>query len=77
MKKIRGKGEDDLPENVDGAESEDTIAEKFREVYEALYNSLETPTDTLKQTIKGLITKDSINEVNKIREYSVKAATST
>ena len=75
MKKVRGKGEDDLPETVDGAESEDTIAETFREVYEALYNSHETPTDTLKQTIKELITNDSINEVNKITGDSVKAAT--
>ena len=52
MKKVRDKGEhSDLAENVDGAESEEAIAEKFREVYEALYNSAETTTDMLRQTM--------------------------
>ena len=76
MKKIRGKGDaDDLPENVEGAESEETIAEKFKEVYKALYNSVETNTDALKQTIKEVISPDSIDEVNKITGDTVKSAT--
>ena len=45
MKKIRGKGtKEDLPETVEGAETEEAVAKKFREVYEALYNSAESTT---------------------------------
>ena len=76
MKKIRGKGtKEDLPETVEGAETEEAIAEKFREVYEALYNSAESTTDTLKQTMKELVSQDSILEVNKITGEIVKAST--
>ena len=49
MKNIQGKGaRSDLPETVEGAETEESIAEKFKEVYEALYNSAESNTDSLK-----------------------------
>ena len=75
MKKVRSNGSADLPQSVEGVESEDAIAEKFREVYEALYNSAETTTDTLKQTMKGLINKESMSEADKITGDSVKAAT--
>ena len=77
MKKVRGKGaENDLPETVEGAENEDSIAEKFKEVYEALYNSAETTTETLKTKIKAMVNEDSIIEVNMITGEVVKAATS-
>jgi hypothetical protein len=40
MKNIRrGKGQDDLPDNVAGANGEEEIVEKFREVYQAVFNS--------------------------------------
>ena len=52
MKKVRDKGvHSDLAENVDGAESEEAISGKFKEVFEAIYNSAKTNTDTLKQTM--------------------------
>ena len=54
----------------EGAESEEAIAGKFKEVYEALYNSVETTTDTLKQKMKEMITEESVNEVDKITKMS-------
>ena len=44
MKKISGskKNKANLPNSVDGADGEDEIATKFKEVYSALYNSAGT-----------------------------------
>ena len=76
MKNIQGKGaRSDLPETVEGADTEESIAEKFKEVYEALYNPAESNTDSLKEKIKDLIKEDSMNEVNKITGDYGKAAT--
>ena len=78
MKKIRGgKGcEDDLPESVEGADDEESIANKFKEVYKALYNSSNTEVEieALKVKIKDLIRPDSISEVDKVTGAAVKAA---
>ena len=43
MKKVRNNGTDDLPNSVEGAETEDAIAEKFREVYEPCITLLKQP----------------------------------
>ena len=75
MKKVRSNGIVDLPQSVEGVESEDAIAEKFREVYEALYNSAETTTDSLKQTISDLIDKELMSDVENITGGFVKTAT--
>ena len=75
MKKVRSKGNDELPTTVEGAESEEAIANKFKEVYEAVYNSAQTDTESLKEKFKELIKQDSLNEVNKIIGDIVKAST--
>ena len=74
MKKVRRNGSDDL-QSVEGVENKDVITEKFKEVYKALYNSAETTTYTLQQTMRGLIEKQSMCDVDKIIGDSVKAAT--
>ena len=44
MKKVKSgcRVQTELPDNVDGAEGEDQIVDKFRNVYSALYNSAST-----------------------------------
>ena len=78
MKKVRGGkgGDDDFPDCVEGAENEESIANKFKDVYNALYNSVDTQEETgaLKVKIKDLIRSESINEVNKVTGATVKAA---
>ena len=78
MKRVRaGKDTlDDLPEKVDGAENEEDIANKFLEVYEALYNSANTKEETekLKNRIQELIQPDAMEEVYRITGEAVKAA---
>ena len=38
MNKVKSKGkENELPESIEGAESEEAIIEKFKEVYQTLY----------------------------------------
>ena len=55
MKKIRSGegGVAELPDNVAGAEGEEAIVEKFREVYSALYNSASTAGEV--QVIKAAL----------------------
>ena len=48
MKKVRNNREDDLTKAVDGAEYEEAIADKLKEIYNALYNSAATDTDAMK-----------------------------
>ena len=78
MKKVRsgGNGAAELPDNVAGANGEEEIVEKFREVYSALYNSSSTAEEvqTIKDKLAELITMDSMGEVNKINGETVKAA---
>ena len=79
MKKLKnGKGPmDELPECVDGAEGEQEIANKFKEVYEKLYNSASSDVkmEALKEKIQGLIsTEDSEQEIMKVTGEIVKEA---
>ena len=78
MKKVQsgGGGVEELPDNVAGAEGEQEIVEKFREVYSALYNSASTATDeqTIKEKLQLLIHQDSMVQVNRITGSIVKEA---
>jgi hypothetical protein len=70
------KGGEDLPDNVAGADGEDEIVEKFREVYQALYNLAESSREMtdIKVHLAELIRMDSVNEVMKISGDKVKEA---
>ena len=79
MKRIRtGKNIlEELPEEVEGAKGEQEIAEKFKEVYELLYNSAESQKemDSLKEKISMIIeTSDQEPEVKKMDGSVVKEA---
>ena len=78
MKKVRsgGNGAAELPDNVAGAEGEDEIVEKFKEVYSALYNSSSTAGEVqiIKDRLTELIKEDSMEEVSKISAEAVKEA---
>ena len=78
MKKVRGskKGTQSLPECVDGAQGHQEILDKFREVYETLYNSAESKEsmDNIKRLLKDLINENSMDEVIKVTGAKVKEA---
>ena len=77
MKRIRGgRNVSELPEQVAGADGEHEIVDKFREVYEALYNSIDTAEAmvTIKEEVDKLVNADSIVEVSKITGMKVKEA---
>ena len=78
MKAIKNgrKGGEDLPDSVAGADGEHEIVDKFREVYEALYNSAESSIemDEIKGKVADLIKADSVSEVLKISGDKVKKA---
>ena len=59
-----------------GAEGEDEIVEKFKEVYSALYNSSSTAGEVqiIKDRLTELIKEDSMEEVSKISAEAVKEA---
>ena len=62
---------------MDGAEDEQDIANKFKEVYETLYNSASSDDEmeALKEKIKGLISsEDSEKEIMRITGEVVKEA---
>ena len=69
MKKIKsGKNNVvDLPERVDNVEGEEEIVEKFREVYNDLYNSADTSQAMfdIKQKLRDMIGPDAMREVDK------------
>ena len=70
IKKIRCGGpsrKPDLPDTVAGAQGEDEIVNKFRTVYEALYNSADTELEMSELLVKvqGLIGNSSVQEVAK------------
>ena len=69
----------ELPDNVGGADGEDNIVEKFREVYSALYNSASTVDEVsiIKEKIGSLIDAGSVDEVRKITGKKVKEAAGT
>ena len=80
MKKIKcckSKGQV-MPEEIEGETEPDLILNKFKEVYENLYNSAGTDNamTTIKEKLKTLIDHNSIFEVNKITGKLVKQACS-
>ena len=77
MKRVRsggGGGQDELPENVEGCNTEDEIVNRFRTVYSTLYNCADTKPgmEELKAKIKGMITPESVAEANKVTSDTVK-----
>ena len=66
----------ELPDCVGGADGEDNIVEKFKEVYSALYNSASTEDDVniIKEKLSELISESSMDEVMKITGDKVKEA---
>ena len=71
MKEIRGKknNKQTMPDCVDGETAPNLILDKFKDVYQQLYNSAETSPAMreIKQQLKVLIGEtDSLIEVNKI-----------
>ena len=79
MKRIKsGKGAlEELPSCVDGAEGEQEIANKFKEVYELLYNSADSETEMMKvkDILHGMIkAEDPEPEIRKITGEIVKEA---
>ena len=78
MRKIKGGKKDrpDLPETVGDATGEDLIVDRFREVYENLYNSWETSAELaeLKREIFSTIDGKSVDEARKITGDIVKEA---
>ena len=57
-----------VPESLDGNVTHDDILNRFKTIYESLYNSAETSSavEDIKTRIRSLINEDSIMEVNKI-----------
>ena len=78
MKNIQGskKTMEELPDNVKGADNVEDIVEKFKDVFEKLYNSAESEKETeeIKTKISALIKTDYITEVLKIDGAKVKEA---
>ena len=79
MKRVRtGKSStEELPSEVEGAQNEEEIANKFKEVYEVLYNSAqsEEEMEALKLKIQGILeVTDSKSEVDKLTGEVVKEA---
>ena len=74
--KVGGNSTADLPENVAGANGEDEVVEKFRQVYSALYSSSDSSAEMtrIKAKIRDLISHDSVEEVFKITGETVKKA---
>ena len=80
MKNIKcgKKGSAELPENVAGADGESEIVEKFREVYQALYNSAgsQEEMEEIKRKVSEMLRADSMEEVNRVTGAVVKEAVS-
>ena len=78
MKTIQGgkKGCVSTPECVDGANGEEEIVEKFRQVYFKLYNSVGTETEMseLAVRVEKMISGVSATEVKKVTGSKVKEA---
>ena len=79
MKTIRCGGNEvgsELPETVDGANGEDEIVEKFKDVYHALYNSAATQDEMgeLMESVQSMIKASSMEEVRKVTGTKVKEA---
>ena len=78
MKNIKSGtgGSQELPDNVEGASGEEEIADKFREVYSALYNSSGSQDGmaVLREHVQGLIGPESVAQVSKVTGQAVKKA---
>ena len=78
MKKTIGNkgGSDTMPDSLEGVVSEDGIVDKFKELYEKLYNSCNTQDamTVIKEKLAGMITVDSLAEVKKVTGEKVKKA---
>ena len=77
LRKIRGgKHRQDLPEAVAGANGASEVCEKFREVYENLYNSAPSvkETECLKDKLQSSICQEDLAEVEKVTGEAVKLA---
>ena len=78
MKNIKSGtgGSQELPDNVEGASGEEEIADKFREVHSALYNSSGSQDGmaVLREHVQGLIGPESVAQVSKVTGQSVKKA---
>ena len=76
MKRIKGGKKEftSLPESVEGADTPEEIADKFKEVYEALYNSADTSEaiGLIKDKLEHMIDGTSLDEVKKITPEIVK-----
>ena len=79
MKKSLGNTKDGssiMPESLEGEVSEDGIVDKFKELYEALYNSCgtEDAMTTIKGKLAAMVSNDSLAEVDKVTGEIVKRA---
>ena len=78
MRKVVGRKhqEQELPESLEGAVGHNGVLEKFRSLYEALYNSAGTQgkVDELLQTMDGMIDCRSEGEVKKVTAEEVAKA---
>ena len=78
MKNVKSgcKVNTELPDNVGGAEGEEEICGKFRQVYSSLYNSASTAKDVsdIKVNLEEKIKMESMEEVMKITGEKVKEA---
>ena len=78
MKQVKsGSGDHvDLPDDVEGANGEEEIVERFREVYETLYNSSGSQDGMaqLREHIQSLIGPQSLEDVQKLTGSAVKKA---
>ena len=65
-----------MPEEIDGETDPDMILDKFREVYETLYNSSDTSDamEVIKEKLETVIGQNSLEEVNEITSTIVKQA---
>ena len=78
MKSVKGgkSRSNELPETVDGANGDEEIVEKFKDVYCNLYNTAESRAEMsdLLVRVSGLIQGDSAAEVDKVTGSKVKEA---
>ena len=67
---------DSMPESLEGEVTEDWIVKKFKEFYGALYSSCPSKgaMSILKDKLSGLVTADSLAEVQKVTSDVVKNA---
>ena len=78
MKAIKGGNlcQTELPDTVAGANGQEEVVEKFKEVYSLLYNSAESESEMcdLMAKVTNLIQADSLGEVKRVTAERVKEA---